>query len=109
MDIVKRLVSHLLAPSSEDSPASIHEPSTILDPVYRMDIINRIVFICSQNQYHNITNFEWYVSILVGITHTAGVNVGELLMNQLMDVAVRVKSVREYCVKQMVGIAVFLF
>ncbi|CAO3581359.1 unnamed protein product [Absidia cylindrospora] len=101
MDIVKRLVSHLLAPSSDDSPASIHEPSTILDPVYRMDIINRIVFICSQNQYHNITNFEWYVSILVGITHTAGVNVGELLMNQLMDVAVRVKSVREYCVKQM--------
>ncbi|KAI8086739.1 adaptin N terminal region-domain-containing protein, partial [Halteromyces radiatus] len=101
MDIVQRLVSHLSVPSSEDSPASIHEPSTILDPVYRMDIINRIVFICSQAQYHNITNFEWYISVLVGITHTAGVNVGELLMNQLMDVAVRVKSVREYCVQQM--------
>ncbi|SAM07133.1 hypothetical protein [Absidia glauca] len=101
MDIVKRLVSHLIVSSPEDSPASIHEPSTILDPIYRTDIINRIVFICSQNQYHNITNFEWYVSILVGITHTAGVNVGELLMSQLMDIAVRVKSVREYCVKQM--------
>ncbi|CAO3646218.1 unnamed protein product [Cunninghamella blakesleeana] len=101
MDIVKRLMAHLVPPSTNNSPTSIHEPSTILDPMYRTDIINRIIFICSQNQYHNITNFEWYISILVGLTHTAGVNVGEILNNQLMDVTVRVKSVREYTVKQM--------
>ncbi|CAO3623045.1 unnamed protein product [Cunninghamella echinulata] len=101
MDIVKRLMAHLIPPSSSNLPPSIHEPTTILDPMYRTDIINRIIFICSQNQYHNITNFEWYISILVALTHTAGVNVGEILTNQLMDVTVRVKSVREYSVKQM--------
>ncbi|ORX47714.1 hypothetical protein DM01DRAFT_1338939 [Hesseltinella vesiculosa] len=100
MDIVKRLVAHLI-PKDEVNAASNHEASSILDPVYRTDIIHRIVFICSQNQYHNITNFEWYISILMGITHTSGVNVGELLMNQLMDVTVRVKSVREFSVGQM--------
>ncbi|KAI8068421.1 adaptin N terminal region-domain-containing protein [Gongronella butleri] len=101
MDIVKRLVAHLVPKEPANAASAMHEPASILDPVYRTDIVHRIVFICSQNQYHNITNFEWYISILVGMTHTAGVNVGELLTNQLMDVAVRVKSVREYAVGQM--------
>jgi AP-3 complex subunit delta-1 len=90
-------------PKENISPESaLHEASTIFDPVYRTDIINRIVFMCSQNHYHHLNNFEWYISVLVGIAYSAGVNVGELLTNQLMDVSVRVKSVREYSVKQMV-------
>ncbi|KAI9018737.1 adaptin N terminal region-domain-containing protein [Phycomyces nitens] len=98
MDIVKRLVSHLVPPSESMSGT---ESSAVLDPVYRTDIINRILFVCSQNQYHNITNFEWYINILVGITYASGVNVGESLTSQLMDVSVRVKSVRPFAVKQM--------
>ncbi|KAL0091343.1 adaptin N terminal region-domain-containing protein [Phycomyces blakesleeanus] len=99
MDIVKRLVSHLVPPSA--SMLGSTESSAVLDPVYRTDIINRILFVCSQNQYHNITNFEWYINILVGITYASGVNVGESLTSQLMDVSVRVKSVRPFSVKQM--------
>ncbi|KAI8876341.1 hypothetical protein K501DRAFT_288949, partial [Backusella circina FSU 941] len=101
VEIVKRLITHIM-PKQDISPESaLHEASTIFDPVYRTDIINRIVFMCSQNHYHHLNNFEWYISILVGITYSAGVNVGEILTNQLMDVSVRVKSVREYSVKQM--------
>ncbi|KAG0187198.1 AP-3 complex subunit delta-1 [Apophysomyces sp. BC1034] len=101
VDIVKRLVAHLVPPSTLSAPSSLHEPSAILDPAYRADIINRIIFICSQNQYQNVTNFEWYITTLVGITYASGVNVGDVLTGQLMDVSVRVKSVRPFAVRQM--------
>ncbi|KAG1234783.1 hypothetical protein G6F35_001073 [Rhizopus arrhizus] len=99
VDIVKKLITHIMPKKAES--ISLHDPSTIFDPVYRMDIINRIIFMCSQNHYHYLNDFEWYITVLVDITYSAGVNVGELLTNQLMDVSVRVKSVREFSVKQM--------
>ncbi|CEP17621.1 hypothetical protein [Parasitella parasitica] len=98
VDIVKRLITHIMPEQAEQS---LHDPSTIFDPVYRTDIIHRIIFMCSQNHYHHLNDFEWYISVLIGITYKAGVNVGDVLTNQLMDVSVRVKSVREYAVKQM--------
>lgn len=104
VDIVKRLIAHLVPPEQNDNAVSIHEAPTVLDPIYRTDIINRIIYICSQHQYRNITNFEWYITVLVGMAYVSGVNVGEVLTTQLMDVAVRVKSVRPFAVKQMVTI-----
>ncbi|KAJ8656449.1 hypothetical protein O0I10_007772 [Lichtheimia ornata] len=101
VDIVKRLIAHLVPPEQNDNAVSIHEAPTVLDPIYRTDIINRIIYICSQHQYRNITNFEWYITVLVGMAYVSGVNVGEVLTTQLMDVAVRVKSVRPFAVKQM--------
>jgi len=101
-EIVKRLISHLL-PANETDLTANTASSALMDPVYRADIIRRIVFICSQNSYANITNFEWYLAVLLDLTNVAGVNVGEMLMQQFMDVGVRVKSVRSYTVKLMVG------
>ncbi|CAG8435804.1 5990_t:CDS:10 [Ambispora gerdemannii] len=43
----------------------------------------------------------WYVAVLVDLTFVAGVKVGDLLSAQIMDVAVRVKSVRNSCVRAM--------
>lgn len=104
MEIVKRLISHLVpANDSDGTPdATYPPPSAVLDPQYRADIIHRIVFICSQNSYHNVTNFEWYITVLVGLTYVPDVTVGDVLTNQIMDVGVRVKSAREFSVKQMV-------
>lgn len=98
---MKRLIAQLIPPESNNAP-TIHEASSVLDPIYRTDIIHRIIFICSQNQYRNVTNFEWYITILVGLANVTGVNVGEALRDQLMDVSVRVKSVRPFAVGQMV-------
>ncbi|KAG0334836.1 AP-3 complex subunit delta [Podila humilis] len=95
-EIVKRLILHLI-PVHENEV----DESALLDPVYRADIIRRIVFICSQNSYANITNFEWYLAVLSDLTNVAGVNVGDLLMQQFMDVGVRVKSTRSYTVQLM--------
>jgi AP-3 complex subunit delta len=99
-DIVKRLMAHLLPPSNTTTNSL--SSSTLLEPAYRTDIIHRIIYVCSQNSYANITSFEWYVAVLVDLTYVAGVKVGDLLKNQLMDVGVRVKSVRAYCVRAMV-------
>lgn len=96
-EIVKRLILHLL-PATENEV----DGGALMDPVYRADIIRRIVFICSQNSYANITNFEWYLAVLSDLTNVAGVNVGDLLMQQFMDVGVRVKSTRSYTVQLMV-------
>ncbi|CAG8705849.1 9200_t:CDS:10 [Dentiscutata erythropus] len=98
-DIVKRLMSHLLPSNNNNESSTL--PSTLLEPAYRADIINRIIFICSQNSYSNIVNFEWYIAVLVDLTSVAGINVGDLLTMQIMDVGIRVKSVRQYCVKAM--------
>jgi AP-3 complex subunit delta-1 len=96
-------MSHLLPSSNSGPTTSYSSPSTLLEPAYRNDIINRIIYICSQNSYSNITNFEWYIAVLVDLTYVGGVKVGEVLTQQIMDVGVRVKSVRQYCVKTTVG------
>ena len=32
--------------------------------------MSKIIEICSQNDYHYITNFEWYVSVLVELSRS---------------------------------------
>jgi AP-3 complex subunit delta-1 len=63
--------------------------------------MEKIVLICSQNDYQFITNFEWYISVLVELTRMEGTNHGPLLASQMMDVAIRVESIREFAVSQM--------
>ncbi|KAF9434320.1 AP-3 complex subunit delta [Entomortierella beljakovae] len=102
-EIVKRLISHLL-PAVETEQAQLDNGSAttaLMDPAYRADIIRRIINICSQNSYANVTNFEWYLAVLSDLTNVAGVNVGDAIMQQFMDVGVRVKSVRTYTVTLM--------
>lgn len=33
--------------------------------VYRDELLSKIILICSQNNYQFITNFEWYITVLV--------------------------------------------
>lgn len=107
-EIVKRLISHLLPINENEvtTSSSLNNgaaTAALMDPTYRADIIRRIIFICSQNSYANVTNFEWYLAVLSDLTNIAGVNVGESLMQQFMDVGVRVKSARSYTVQLMVS------
>ena len=57
--------------------------------------------ICSQNDYQFITNFEWYISVLVELTRMEGTSHGPLVASQMMDVSIRVESVRAFAVSQM--------
>jgi len=113
-EIVKRLISHLLPINENEITSSAvlnngAATAALMDPTYRADIIRRIILICSQNSYANITNFEWYLAVLSDLTNVAGVNVGDVLMQQFMDVGVRVKSARPYTVKLMVKTLIHVY
>ena len=56
---------------------------------------------CSQSTYENVTNFEWYLSVLVDLAHVANVDVGLEIRDQLVDVAGRVRASRPYAIKLM--------
>ncbi|UJR37094.1 hypothetical protein I4U23_029798 [Adineta vaga] len=86
MDIVRKLVAHMH--KAEGSH-------------YRDELLSKIIEICSQNDYQHIMNFEWYVSILVELTRLEGTKHGSMISLQLLDVAVRVESIRQFVCNQM--------
>lgn len=45
-----------------------------------------------------------YVSILVELTRMEGTQHGKLIASQMLDVAIRVQTIRNFAVQQMVGI-----
>ncbi|GAV06079.1 hypothetical protein RvY_16114 [Ramazzottius varieornatus] len=86
VDIVKKLMDHM--EKAEGSG-------------YRDELLSKIIHICSQNNYQYIVDFEWYVSVLVDLTKMEGIHHGSQIAAQLLDVAVRVSSVRHFIVQQM--------
>ncbi|VDO85064.1 unnamed protein product [Schistosoma margrebowiei] len=87
IDIVKHLMIHI-----GNSSSGLH---------YRNELLSKVVYICSQDNYRNVTSFEWYVTVLVELASIDGIRNGELLAAQLMDVSIRVPTVRTFCVEQM--------
>ena len=79
---------------------------------YRHEIISRILNKCSENSYANITDFEWYIDILVHLVRhlpsdstssetterlsrsSEKSTLGSRIGTQLLDIAVRVKELR---------------
>uniref|UniRef100_A0A8D0H4B0 AP-3 complex subunit delta-1 n=1 Tax=Sphenodon punctatus TaxID=8508 RepID=A0A8D0H4B0_SPHPU len=86
MEIVKKLMIHV----------DKAEGTT-----YRDELLTKIIDICSQSNYQYITNFEWYISILVELTRLEGTRHGHLIASQMLDVAIRVKAIRMFAVSQM--------
>ncbi|XP_072100716.1 AP-3 complex subunit delta-1 isoform X2 [Mobula birostris] len=86
MEIVKKLMIHV----------DKAEGTT-----YRDELLTKIIDICSQSNYQYITNFEWYISILVELTRLEGTRHGHLIAAQMLDVAIRVKAIRAFAVSQM--------
>ncbi|KAL6242348.1 AP-3 complex subunit delta [Rhinocladiella similis] len=124
--VVNRLVKQLAnLPSSNDANGHDEEGQTDLEqrlvpdkrgsenaPLsdeYRHEIIGRILDMCSHNTYANITDFEWYIEILVHLvrhipadidsskSRATGDNsnsLGGRIGFQLRDIAIRVKELR---------------
>lgn len=77
---------------------------------YRYEIVNRILDMCSNNTYSNITDFEWFIDILIHLPRhlpperdpdspfstyaTEKPSLGSRIGGHLLDVAVRVKELR---------------
>ncbi|KAF9011132.1 Ap3d1 protein [Cyathus striatus] len=113
--IVQQLLSHLVPEASASALPSAAEslaqhtthtaPATYIppsrSPAYRLTLCQRILNICGRNTYENVTNFEWYISVLVDLAHIANVDVGAEIRDQLVDVVGRVRGARQYAVKLM--------
>jgi AP-3 complex subunit delta len=87
MDIIKKLMDKL-----HDAEGG-----------YQDDLIAKIIDICSQNSYAHITDFEWYITVLVELTHVQGTTHGKRISDQLLDVCIRVQVIQEFGVKNMVS------
>jgi AP-3 complex subunit delta len=83
MEVVRRLQDYLLK----------------AEGAYKDNLSEKIIMLCSSKNYHFVTDFEWYLGVLVDLVYVAGTKKGGLIATQLMDVLIRVKSVREYGVQ----------
>lgn len=104
--------------------AALQDETTALPAEYRTSIIHRILNMCSKDTYSNITDFVWYIDVLVRLvklvpspgqsTPELGESSGRTLRNsfisrepnvsssigwELRNVAVRVSTVRAEAVK----------
>ena len=132
--IVTRLMTHLrpsaAATISVASRLAAHQSANgaaaptpaVLSVSYRSSLITLILRVCAQSTYALVTNFQWYVDILVDLAHLGlslapeasvgehgGVvsgdgGVGGQVRDQLVDVTARVKAIRPYAVSKMVSL-----
>ncbi|KAG5684600.1 hypothetical protein PVAND_013825 [Polypedilum vanderplanki] len=90
MEIVNKLLGHL-----ERAEGS----------VYRDELLLKVIEICSQESYQHVTNFEWYLTVLVELIQLeAGSKHGSVIADQLLDVTIRVETVRKFSVNEMVNL-----
>ena len=112
--IVQQVLLHLVPEASpkpsaaqalSQSLSSSSAPSATIAPsqsaAYRLVLSQRILGMCSQNTYEYVTNYEWYLSVLVDLAHIANVDIGHEIRDQLVDVVGRVRAARPYAVKLM--------
>jgi len=85
VDLITQLLGHVEAASGE----------------YRNELVEEIIRMCSSNKYSLISDFAWYVDILVIVAGVRGVEEQEeAIAKQWMDVAWRVLPVRSYAVRR---------
>ncbi|CAK7263246.1 AP-3 complex subunit delta [Sporothrix epigloea] len=89
---------------------------------YKVDVIHRILAMCAQNDYGNLTDFDWYIDILTQLLRTApapraadadadndtmgppsgpaaAAHITEKIGNELRNVAVKVRALRPAAVR----------
>jgi AP-3 complex subunit delta len=68
---------------------------------YKDEVLRKIIEICSQKNYQYVTDFEWYLEVLMELTHVKGSRFGKLISAQFLDVATRVHVIRPLAVHHM--------
>lgn len=101
----------------DSAPKSTNQAPPLPDD-YRVDVISRILNMCSQNNYGHLTDFEWYIDILTQLVRTAPLprpisdkdslspsgksndgDISERIGGELRNVAVKVQALRPACVR----------
>jgi AP-3 complex subunit delta len=112
------------ADSDEEAQTNIRSPTKPRDQApplpddYVIDVIGRILRMCSQNNYNSIVDFDWYIDVLIQLvriapagrgngndtsastfTKSTATGVSEKIGNELRNVAVKVKAMRGTAVR----------
>lgn len=69
------------------------------EPIFGNELISSILSTCSRARYELVSDFPWYVSVLAEIARIPHCENGDEVGRQLMDIALRVESVRIDVVK----------
>ncbi|GFP55161.1 AP-3 complex subunit delta [Trichoderma asperellum] len=109
--------------SDDESQTAIIAPTTqetqtlLLPDDYRIDIIERILFMCSKDNYSSVLDFDWYIDVLTQLVRMAPVprtfdadtgaalpirqqvDVSEKIGDELRNVAVKVRAMRATAVR----------
>jgi AP-3 complex subunit delta len=95
MDLISQLLHHV----------------DLASGLYKIALVEKIIELCSSEKYALVSDFAWYIDILVILARTKGLdghgvgrNLGPLISGQIMDVTLRVLPVRSYAVRRMIGI-----
>lgn len=141
VSIVSRLMRQLKNASAEDRNGASYDPADLesdeealerrinptrktkeqaapLPDEYRVDVISRILSMCSQQNYSNLSDFEWYIDILTQLIRTAPLprpvndadlaaasgkssagDISERIGDELRTVAVKVPAIRPACIE----------
>ncbi|PTB79830.1 Adaptor protein complex AP-3 delta subunit [Trichoderma longibrachiatum ATCC 18648] len=101
----------ITAPTVRDAQA------LLLPDDYRIDIIERILFMCSKDNYSSVLDFDWYIDVLTQLVRMAPVprtfdadtgallpirqqvDVAEKVGDELRNVAVKVRAMRATAVR----------
>lgn len=71
---------------------------------FRDQILTRVVDICSRDDYELITDFEWYITVLVDFLEEGGFTAYHLIADQFLDMAQRVPATRETLIALMAAL-----
>lgn len=58
---------------------------------------------CSKEKYSLVTDFAWYTSVLLDLAVMQGSKHGKEVADQLIEIALRVDTVRPYAVEAMLS------
>jgi AP-3 complex subunit delta-1 len=64
-------------------------------------VISKILFMCRKEKYSLVSDFAWYTSVLLELAVMPGSRHGAEVADQLIEVALRVDTVRPYAVEMM--------
>lgn len=97
--IVKRLIVHLTSSISTSKIAS-------QERVYRSKVVSFIITQCSKNNYSNLTNFEWFISVICELVTFTGLSkeIGSLLGNTIIEVCIKVPETIPHALSLLVEI-----
>lgn len=72
---------------------------------YKLDLVTKIVEMCSGEKYALLQDFSWYLDVLFQLGHMRGLDkIGDMLNFQIIDVVLRVLPVRAHAVQSAIQI-----